>query len=82
MPKCSIKWINPSVNFLPTPDDNDAVGQVRRKAYTHKFSDGETIDFDDTEWYNICAEHAKRLKDLDLKHWEFKPYENQEGNKS
>ena len=64
---CEIAWIDK--NGKPTPDDNIATGRVRCRLSP------KTV-FLYSMWYNICAEHAKRLSDPDMDEWEFEPLTN------
>ena len=56
---CQISWIDAHGN--PTPDTNPAIGVVT----CHSRSFPKT----GSKPYFICAEHAKRLSDLELCDW-------------
>lgn len=71
MPKCKIQWIDQ--NGEPTPDDNEAIGEVWRVANT-QIHHGRQIHFSESEHFPICAEHALRLP---MPHWEFEPYQKE-----
>lgn len=66
---CKIRWIN--LTGEPTDDNNPAIGRVRVRAYAREL-DGRTIGFPTSEWFPICAEHARRLADPGMEQWEFK----------
>jgi hypothetical protein len=72
MTKCTIKWIDKQGN--PTPDNNDAIMLVRTK---HRFEQhhGRALEFGQSEWFPICACHAKRLNDPGMHIWESKRLE-------
>lgn len=67
---CEIKWIDEKGN--PTIDTNEPIGKVRCKAHVSQIG-GRGIQFADSEWFTICAEHAKRLNDPGMERWEFVP---------
>ncbi len=66
---CQIKWIN---EHGETPDNNPPIGRVRCKLYRWRMGVRQP-DFDWSQWYNICADHAMRLADPDRADWEFEP---------
>jgi hypothetical protein len=69
---CQIKWsVNPE-NNTPKADTNPAIGYVRLRAHDSVVA-GRTIHFDATEWWPICAIHAKLLKNAGMEGWEFWP---------
>jgi hypothetical protein len=61
-PTCQISWID--------ADTNPAIGYVRTKARDVVFH-GRTIHFETSEWYPICAEHAKQLSEPGMEIWDF-----------
>jgi hypothetical protein len=71
-PTCAIQWVGD--DGRPTPDDRPAVGYVRRLGY--RLPDAHAlngfIEYSTTEWFPICAEHAKRLTERGMHHWEFR----------
>src|SRR5205823_5999064 len=71
--KCAIRWIDSHGN--PTPDDNVAIGYVYREAYRLIVPDAVRgyIDYERTEDFPICSEHAKRLAETDMHRWHFVP---------
>jgi len=68
--KCAIRWIDSHGN--PTPDDNDAIGYVYREAYRLIVADAVNgyIDYERTEDFPICSEHARRLNESGMHHWQ------------
>ena len=70
--KCKIKWIDAQGN--PTPDDNDAILLVRTKARVQQFH-GRALTFSQSEWFPICACHAKQLNNPGMHIWESKAIE-------
>ena len=70
MKTCQIRWID--ANGHPTPDDNPAIGYVRRDAHVEQFH-GHAVAFSETTWFSICAEHAKQLTAPGMHHWTFAP---------
>jgi len=58
MNTCEIKWVDAQGN--PTPDNNPSIGRVRCKARVQQFH-GRALQFSESAWFHICAEHAKRL---------------------
>lgn len=50
--KCKIKWVSEENNWLPTPDDNDAIGMAQCNWVDHR-------GFSTSEELPICAQHAK-----------------------
>ena len=68
--KCRIKWID--TFGQPTPDDNDAIALVRCKARVEQHH-GRAIAFAESEWFPICACHAKQLSEPGMHIWEAKP---------
>jgi hypothetical protein len=67
---CEIRWIDAKGN--PTPDKNPAIARVRTKDRYQQFH-GSAIKFTQSEWFYICAEHAKRLSDPGMEIWEYEP---------
>jgi hypothetical protein len=69
---CQIQWIDAQGN--PTPDTNPAIGRVRTKDRWQIIA-GSNIHFTQSDWYCICAEHAKRMSDpgMDIWEWECGP---------
>jgi hypothetical protein len=70
--KCAIKWVDKSGN--PTPDDNDAIMLVRLPAHVMQHH-GRAISFSGSDWFPVCACHAKQLNDPGMHHWECKELE-------
>jgi len=77
--RCAIQWVD--ANGKPTPDTNLAIGCVRREAYRHPYAGAVNgyIEYTESEWYPICAEHAKRLGDGGMHHWEFRGLDDTDG---
>lgn len=75
-PRCKIQWVDPKTGKV-TPDTNRAIGTVVREAWTEQYAGavGGVINYERSEDYPICAEHAKRLP---IPHWVFKPYTTEE----
>lgn len=71
-PTCKIQWV--STDGRPTPDESPAIGYVRREAYREPYATALNgfIDHTETEWFPICADHAKRLNDRGMEQWTFK----------
>lgn len=67
---CQISWIDDHGN--PTPDENEAVAQVRLPAHVAQIN-GRGGKIDTSEWFNICAEQRKQLADPDMHLWEERP---------
>ena len=65
---CEIKWVD--ANGQPTPDTNPAIGRCRVVAYDRVIH-GRTIQFPTSQWFNICACHAKQLSEPGMEIWEF-----------
>ena len=57
-PVCQIQWIDAQGN--PTPDSNPAIARVRCKAREQIIA-GRVVRFDQSQWFNICAEHAAQM---------------------
>jgi hypothetical protein len=70
---CQIRWIDNTGEA--TPDSNPAIGRVRTIDRVEQFR-GQGMHFAASDWYNICAEHAKRLRDPGMHIWEFEAIEN------
>ena len=72
--KCAIRWIDSHGNN-PTPDASEAIGYVYREAYRLTVPDAVKgyIDYERTEDFAICADHAKRLAETDMHRWHFVP---------
>jgi hypothetical protein len=68
MPICQIQWINKDGKL--TPDDHPSIGRCRCKEHFEQIG-GRAVKFETSRWYEICAEHAKRLSDPGMHHWEF-----------
>jgi hypothetical protein len=64
---CQIQWIDDQGN--PTPDTNPAIARVRTKARVEQHH-GRSIKFEQSDWYCICAEHAKQLGEPGMHIWE------------
>lgn len=71
MCKCQIQWIDN--NGAPTPDDNEAVGTVYRKAHVYILADGRGIELECTQSFLICADHVEQLPAAGMHHWVFEP---------
>lgn len=69
--KCKIQWIDD--RGQPTPDSNEAIGAARTIARDEMIG-GRLVHFDASDWFPICADHAKRLNDLGMHIWEFWPF--------
>ena len=71
--KCAIRWIDSTGKA--TPDSNEAIGYVYREAYRLIVPDAVNgrIDYERTEDFPICADHAKRLDETDMHRWHFLP---------
>jgi hypothetical protein len=65
---CEIKWIDGNGN--PTPDDRPAIGRVRLEARVQQFH-GRALSFSQSQWFNICACHAKQLSEPGMESWTF-----------
>ena len=65
---CQIQWID--ANGKPTPDNNPAIGQVRTKA-RHEIICGNSVHFEASQPFYICAQHAKRLCERGMDIWEW-----------
>jgi len=65
---CCIKWIDANGN--PTPDTNPAIGRARTVARVEQIH-GRGVRFEASDWFPICAEHAKHLRDPGMHIWEF-----------
>jgi hypothetical protein len=72
---CTIQWV--SDDGKPTPDNNSAIGYVRRVGYREPYATALNgfIEHSTTDWFPICAEHAARLSDHGMQHWEFRAME-------
>ena len=70
---CAIQWIDD--HGKPTPDTNEAIGIVYREAYVSQYPSAVNgvIQFERSEDFPICAEHAKQLKNPGMEHWHFQP---------
>jgi hypothetical protein len=67
-PTCQIRWIDADGN--PTDDTNPAIGRVRTKEHWQMIA-GRNTHFTQSEWFHICAEHAKHLDEPGMEYWEF-----------
>ena len=72
MTTCKIQWIS-DFDTRPTPDTNEAIGECRCKAHVSQVH-GRAIKHEDSEWFPICAAHAKQLNHPSMFNWEFKPF--------
>ena len=70
--KCKIRWIDDQGN--PTDDENDAVMLVRTKD-RHQWIAGRQHHFTASQWFPICACHAKKLNEPGMEIWECKGLE-------
>jgi hypothetical protein len=72
MPACRIQWVG--TDGKPTPDDQPAIGEVRRDAYREPYPEAVNgfIDYTESEWFPICADHARRLTERGMHHWTFR----------
>lgn len=68
---CKIRWIDSQ--GLPTDDSNPAIGRVMLPARVQQFH-GRALSFSASEWFPICAEHAKQLDNPGMEHWVFEPF--------
>jgi hypothetical protein len=66
-PQCQIQWID--AFGRPTPDTNPAIARVRTVARVEQIA-GRGVRFDASDWYCICADHAKRLGERGMHIWE------------
>lgn len=60
--KCEIQWIIPEHGDVPTPDDNDSIGETW--CTFGQGSQGLFRESGKSRRYLICADHAKRLGTL------------------
>jgi hypothetical protein len=69
---CKIQWVG--TDGKPTPDDKPAIGSVRRDAYREPYAGAVNgfIDYTESEWFPICAEHARQLSEPGMHHWTFR----------
>ena len=72
MATCQIKWIDKSGQA--TPDTNPAIGRVRTVSRVEQIG-GRGVRFDASDWFFICACHAKQLTDRGMHIWEFEAVE-------
>lgn len=72
-PTCQIQWIDQHGH--PTPDQRPAIGRVRRRAHTQMIL-GRSADIPESEWFYICDQHAARLTEPGMRHWEFIPLDS------
>ena len=72
---CQIKWIGK--DGVSTQDDKPAIGRVRCKQFkVAKYSGQSTGEMTGySQWFDICADHAKRLNDPGMEIWEFQALE-------
>lgn len=68
--KCAIQWVGEDGN--PTPDYNDAIGIVHMPAHTETTRAGNTIHYERSRDWPICAEHAKHLSERGMHIWKFR----------
>jgi hypothetical protein len=73
MCKCEIQWIN--TLGKPTPDDNEAIGSART-IERDEIVAGRLVHFPASQWFPICAEHARHLDKPGMQIWEFWPAYN------
>ena len=66
VPTCEIKWI---VNGCETGDDNPSIGRIRTRDRVSQIG-GRGVHFNASQWFHVCAEHAKRLSDPGMHIWE------------
>jgi hypothetical protein len=66
-PVCQIQWIDAQGN--PTPDSNRAIARVRCKAREQIIA-GRVVRFDQSQWFNICAEHTAQMSNPGMEIWE------------
>jgi hypothetical protein len=74
MHTCQIEWVDSSGQ--PTPDSNPAIGRCRVEAYDRVIH-GRSIHFPTSQWFCICAEHAKQLANPGMEIWSFEAFETQ-----
>jgi len=68
---CRIQWCDAKGNA--TPDNNIAVGRVRRPARVVQIA-GRSVPVEASQWFPICADHAAQLQEPNiLEQWEFEP---------
>jgi hypothetical protein len=70
---CKIQWI--SDDGKPTPDDNPAIGCVRRVGYREPYAAALNgfIEYTTTEWFPICEHHRARMQTMrGMQYWEFR----------
>ena len=67
---CKIRWIDDKGN--PTDDNNAAIGIVRT-IDRYEWHHGRQLHFPASDWFPICAEHARQLSEPEMWIWEFKP---------
>lgn len=67
MATCEIKWIE---NGCETSDDNPSIGRIRTRARVAQIA-GRGVQFSQSQWFHVCAEHAKRLNDPGMHIWEW-----------
>jgi hypothetical protein len=65
---CKIQWVD--ADGQPTPDNNPAIGRVMLPPRVLQIQ-GRGVQFDASDWFPICAEHAKRLSEPGMEHWIF-----------
>lgn len=70
MHTCQIQWIDSQGN--PTPDNNPAIMRVRTKTRVEQHH-GRAITFEQSQWFCICADHAKQLDAPGMHIWECEP---------
>jgi hypothetical protein len=71
MCQCKIQWIDEYGK--PTPDNNPAIGLCRTIDRYETIRGAASHHFPASQWFPICAEHAKRLNDRGMHIWEFIP---------
>ena len=64
---CQIRWID--LNGTPTDDSNPAIYRVRTKARVQQIG-GRGVKYEQSQWFNCCAEHFKRMGDPGMEIWE------------
>jgi hypothetical protein len=65
---CKIGWIDD--RGQSTYDDNPAIGYVQT-IERHEWHHGRQIHFPASQWFPICAEHARQLRAPGMHIWVF-----------
>lgn len=66
---CQIQWID--AHGRPTPDSNPSIGRVRTIDRNEVMPDGRTYHHEASQWFHICADHARRMRDPGMHIWEW-----------